>query len=80
MKHDHSTHDHGQRGKEHGSCCSTHGAAHTTATAQMHIDPVCGMTVKADPAKSAEHGGKTYYFCSQGCVTKFRANPEQYLT
>src|ERR1700675_4853182 len=45
------------------------------------IDPVCGMSV--DPARargSAEHAGKTYYFCSPHCVEKFKADPEKYLT
>jgi Cu+-exporting ATPase len=44
------------------------------------IDPVCGMSV--DPARargSAEHGGKTHYFCSPHCVEKFKADPEKYL-
>ncbi len=27
----------------------------------------------------AEHGGKTYYFCSAGCRTKFVADPAKYL-
>jgi len=43
-------------------------------------DPVCGMSV--DPARargSAEHAGKTYYFCSPHCVEKFKADPEKYL-
>ena len=43
-------------------------------------DPVCGMTV--DPAKAAatvEHGGARYFFCSQGCATKFRTDPQKYL-
>jgi Cu+-exporting ATPase len=44
------------------------------------LDPVCGMTV--DPkqaAGSSIHQGKTYYFCSKGCIAKFEANPEKYL-
>ena len=43
-------------------------------------DPVCGMTV--NPAKAAaqvEHGGRNYYFCCQGCATKFQSDPEKYL-
>lgn len=59
-----------------GSCC---GGAKTEAP-NAGTDPVCGM--KVDPAKAAaheEHGGKTYYFCSQGCATKFRNAPEKYL-
>ncbi|HUJ33172.1 MAG TPA: heavy metal translocating P-type ATPase [Candidatus Acidoferrum sp.] len=46
----------------------------------MERDPVCGMTV--DPARAkatADHAGKTYYFCCAGCATKFRADPERYL-
>jgi len=46
-----------------------------------HIDPVCGMTV--DPTRnkggSFEHAGKTYYFCGQGCRTKFMADPDGWL-
>ncbi|RVC57463.1 YHS domain-containing protein, partial [Mesorhizobium sp. M00.F.Ca.ET.038.03.1.1] len=44
-------------------------------------DPVCGMTV--DPAAgkpTAEHGGRTFHFCSERCRTKFLAEPESYLT
>src|ERR1700687_6056368 len=44
------------------------------------LDPVCGMTF--DPqhaAGSSVYQGKTYYFCSKGCVAKFEANPEKYL-
>ena len=44
------------------------------------IDPVCGMTV--DPATAAGshvHGGRTYWFCSAGCLERFRADPERYL-
>src|SRR6478736_1797126 len=44
------------------------------------IDPVCGMTV--DPASAAgsfTHSGTTYHFCSQHCLTKFRADPGKYL-
>jgi len=43
-------------------------------------DPVCGMSV--DPAKAAassSHGGKTYFFCSDGCKRKFDNSPDQYL-
>jgi Cu+-exporting ATPase len=29
-------------------------------------------------AGKSEHGGRTYYFCSAGCKTKFDENPEQY--
>ena len=43
-------------------------------------DPVCGMTV--DPATAAgtvEHEGRTYGFCSQGCLERFRAAPAEFV-
>ena len=42
----------------------------------MEKDVVCGMQV--DPAKAAgssQYNGKTFYFCSKACKTKFDANP-----
>jgi Cu+-exporting ATPase len=46
----------------------------------MAKDPVCGMNVDPGSAKhSAEYGGHTYYFCSQGCKTKFVADPVSFL-
>ncbi len=44
-------------------------------------DPVCGMTV--DPAAgkpSLEHEGRRYFFCCEGCRTKFEAARQDYLT
>src|SRR6266705_3905423 len=44
------------------------------------VDPVCGMTVNpVSAAGSYEYKGKTYYFCSTGCLTKFRDNAERFL-
>lgn len=46
----------------------------------MEKDVVCGMQV--DPknaAGSSQHNGKTYYFCSAGCKTRFDANPGQFV-
>ena len=43
-------------------------------------DPVCGMLV--DPQKyasKAEHGGKTYYFCSTRCAERFEKEPEKFI-
>src|SRR5579883_283593 len=51
-----------------------------TEPANTSKDPVCGMTVnKASAKHTAEHGGDAYYFCSAGCVSKFKADPEKYL-
>ncbi|WP_027166064.1 heavy metal translocating P-type ATPase [Mesorhizobium sp. WSM3224] len=69
----HHHHAHG------GACCS---AKDTAPAAEAVIrDPVCGMTV--DPAAgkpTAEHGGRTFHFCSDRCRTKFVAGPEAYLS
>src|SRR3979490_2916233 len=43
-------------------------------------DPVCGMTV--DPHKTPHrhsYAGRTYYFCSAGCLAKFSAGPQKYV-
>ncbi|MDX8466436.1 heavy metal translocating P-type ATPase [Mesorhizobium sp. VK23B] len=73
----HSDHNHHHA---HGaSCCSAKNAA--PAAEAVICDPVCGMTV--DPAAgkpTAEHGGRTFHFCSERCRTKFQAEPETYLT
>jgi P-type Cu+ transporter len=43
-------------------------------------DPVCGMTVDPHTARHRHtHHGRTYYFCSAGCRTKFAADPAKYL-
>ncbi|MGH9548433.1 MAG: heavy metal translocating P-type ATPase, partial [Terriglobales bacterium] len=46
---------------------------------KTETDPVCGMEVAANPDKSVEHEGQYYFFCSQRCIEKFRANPAQYV-
>jgi Cu+-exporting ATPase len=47
---------------------------------QAALDPVCGMTVNPATAKHKfEHAGKTVYFCCDGCLEKFRAEPEKFL-
>src|SRR5687767_7825174 len=46
---------------------------------QMPTDPVCGMTVDPEHASgSYDYNGETYYFCSQSCLKRFAAAPEQY--
>ena len=40
------------------------------------IDPVCGMTVDvADARYRTTHAGRTFYFCSAGCLERFQASP-----
>ncbi|MDX2457966.1 MAG: heavy metal translocating P-type ATPase [Gammaproteobacteria bacterium] len=47
-------------------------------TAQL-TDPVCGMTVTPASEHHYVWNNSDYYFCCQGCQTKFAANPEHYL-
>ena len=56
-----------------------HDAVDSKPDSKPYTDPVCGMKAAANPEKSATHAGKTYYFCSTGCVTKFKADPLRYL-
>ncbi|MGR3583205.1 MAG: heavy metal translocating P-type ATPase [Pseudooceanicola nanhaiensis] len=52
---------------------------HTSDTVTR--DPVCGMTVDPDAGKPrAEHDGHSFHFCSEGCRSKFVADPEAYRT
>jgi YHS domain-containing protein len=45
----------------------------------MVKDPICNMTIDENSAAGkSEYNGKTYYFCSPGCKTKFDQNPQQY--
>jgi Cu+-exporting ATPase len=42
-------------------------------------DPVCGMDASLESEFHYEYKGKSYYFCCQGCLDKFRDDPEKYL-
>ena len=44
-------------------------------------DPVCGMVVEPGRAAAAwEYEDTTYYFCSTGCMERFRQDPNHYLS
>ena len=46
----------------------------------LEIDPVCHMEVDPRTAQgSYEYHGKTYYFCSRGCLEDFKEDPESFL-
>lgn len=72
-------------------CCSRHGSKHSALDQAHHgspaersegtvKDPVCGMDVDPHTATHrAAHAGRSFYFCSAGCRTKFVADPEKYL-
>ena len=68
---DHAHHHHAQDQADGG---------HRVQGGQTAKDPVCGMNV--DPKTSrhrADHGGQTFHFCSNGCKTKFEADPVRYV-
>ena len=73
-RHAHHHHNHDAN----TSCGHDH--AKTKAGPQA-TDPVCGMSVTIKPeARSRDYGGDTYYFCSEGCRTKFDADPFFYAS
>ncbi|MGD9739222.1 MAG: heavy metal translocating P-type ATPase [Bauldia sp.] len=60
----HAGHDHGRGGDP----------------AQLVKDPVCGMMVDPHTTEHrAEHEGRTYYFCCDGCRSSFVADPKRYV-
>ncbi len=41
------------------------------------VDPICGMTISPETAAGEyKYEGKTYYFCSKGCLEKFKVQNE----
>lgn len=53
---------------------------HTSHSPASVTDPVCGMSILPERAKAKlEHEDQTYYFCSDRCFGKFRADPLQYV-
>ena len=79
---------HGQKSGENAGCCSSRSLApdhsghahHHDHAADTALDPVCGMKVDPSTARhKAEHEGKTFYFCSEGCHTKFDADQAKYV-
>jgi xanthine dehydrogenase accessory factor len=52
-----------------------------SSTPAQATDPVCGMTVAADPSgRPVDHDGVTYYFCCAGCHDAFEQDPGTYVT
>ncbi|QQS33536.1 MAG: heavy metal translocating P-type ATPase [Acidobacteriota bacterium] len=57
----------------------THGDM-KAARAGEFVDPVCGMSVAPETsAGKYDFEGETYYFCSTGCLNKFKQNPASLL-
>lgn len=47
----------------------------TKDTEVRAMDPQCGKSVDPDTAIRLSWEGKTYFFCSQECRTKFEVDP-----
>jgi YHS domain-containing protein len=46
----------------------------------IEIDPVCGMSVDTTTSElSLDHDGRTYWFCSKGCLLDFQDDPQAFL-
>jgi Cu+-exporting ATPase len=45
----------------------------------VHIDPVCGMSVRPGGVHRFAHGGREFHFCSARCVERFRTEPDRYV-
>jgi len=43
----------------------------------MHKDPVCGMIVEKEEL-TFSYRGETFFFCSTGCLERFKASPDDY--
>lgn len=49
-------------------------------TKKTFTDPICLMEITPEESVgTVEYQGKTYYFCSQFCVDRFRESPAQFL-
>ena len=62
-----------------------HDHSHATSTipegTDTTKDPVCGMTVAVGPTtRHAEFEDKSFYFCSDKCQTRSKADPWFYVT
>ena len=79
-----STHEHGKGAACGHRCHDHHVHSHGDVATDEHgiivRDPVCGMNVDTrTAAHSLKLGETSYYFCSEGCLKKFRADPGRYL-
>jgi Cu+-exporting ATPase len=77
-RHDAPPDEHAQHHHGHGEAPAGSGAISSGAD-KTATDPVCGMKVSPGTTRKVEHEGQTYYFCSDHCVAKFRADPSKYV-
>jgi Cu+-exporting ATPase len=54
--------------------------AESIDTTEEIKDPICGMTTESpEEFISYKRQGETYYFCSEHCLNKFKADPDKYI-
>ncbi|MBI2377491.1 MAG: heavy metal translocating P-type ATPase [Deltaproteobacteria bacterium] len=53
--------------------------AQSSAGAETHVDPVCGMSVQSDSPHRSMNAGKGYFFCAARCKERFDADPSKFL-
>ncbi|SMP51869.1 heavy metal translocating P-type ATPase [Noviherbaspirillum suwonense] len=70
---------HSHHGHNHHEGDTTSHSSVVDSPDKRFTDPVCGMKVAANPERTIEYSGTTYHFCSAGCMTKFRGNPQAHL-
>ena len=51
----------------------------SAVSAQVTIDPVCGMKVNLAESYDYKYNGKKYSFDTQDCKNVFKINPEKYI-
>lgn len=87
-------HDHGAEAKKEGSALgglakdvtssAKEGAEAVKDAAAKFANPAPGKCPVGgediDPAVTAEVDGKTYAFCCENCIDKFKADPKKFLT
>jgi len=51
-----------------------------TGTTPTVTNPVCGMEIlPSDAVGTHTYNGRTYYFCNESCLERFREDPRRYL-
>lgn len=62
-----------------GETCCSQTDQHPSKPADLR-DPVCAMAVDRNSPHHARHQGEDFYFCSEGCERRFKAEPAKYLS
>jgi YHS domain-containing protein len=56
------------------------GRVYNMEEAMKVTDPVCRMEFRPEKAVTTlDHGGRTFYFCTEACRKQFEEEPEKYM-